>query len=220
MRLTQRNTLAISELARAATSELRASHHQRKQRIWRFLSNDNFAPISAQCALIPAICQLAGIKGFTLIMIGWSDLGRKRNGLFAAACFRRRGLPLLSWATTPEELNPSPSLLAEMFIRRLLEHLSDRVCPLLLAGLRVLWLFRRRVCLWGRLGLLRLGVEYYLAGHTGTAARMAGLARPRKWVRVGVWRALKSLLWVRDGVKRKRRPFSRTSTGVGPTGFG
>ena len=93
-------------------------------------------------------------------------------------------------------------------------------CVLLLAGLRVLWLFRRRVCLWGRLGLLRLGVECYLAGHTGTAARMAGLARPRKWVRVGVWRALKSLLWVRDGVKRKRRPFSRTSTGVGPTGFG
>ena len=96
-------------------------------------------------------------------MTDCSDLGRKRNGLFDAMCFRRRGLPLLSWATTPEELNPSPSLLAEMFIRRLLEHLSDRVCPLLLAGLRVLWLFRRRVCLWGKLGLLRLGIEYYLA---------------------------------------------------------
>ena len=43
MRLTQRNTLAISELARAATSELPASHHQRKKRIRRFLCNDNFS---------------------------------------------------------------------------------------------------------------------------------------------------------------------------------
>ena len=73
MRLTQRNNLAIRTAAllnrRAlAISELAASHHQRKKRIRRFLSNDNFAPISAQCALIPAICQLAGIKGFTPVM--------------------------------------------------------------------------------------------------------------------------------------------------------
>ena len=37
---------------------------------------------------MPAICQLAGLKGQTPIMIDWSDLGRKRNGLF-----RRRLLP-------------------------------------------------------------------------------------------------------------------------------
>ena len=66
-------------------------------------------------------------------MIEWSGLGRKRSGLFAAVCFRRRGLPLLSWATTPEELNPSQNLLEEMFIRRLLEHLPDTIRPLLLA---------------------------------------------------------------------------------------
>ena len=86
--LLNRRALAISELARAATSELPASHHQHKQRIWRFLSNDNFAPISAKCALIPAICHLAGIKGLAPVMIDWSELGRKRNGLFDAVCFR------------------------------------------------------------------------------------------------------------------------------------
>ena len=48
---------------------------------------------------MPAICQLAGLKGQTPIMIDWSDLGRERNGLFAAVCYRKRGLPLLSWAT-------------------------------------------------------------------------------------------------------------------------
>ena len=48
---------------------------------------------------MPDICQLAGLKGRTPIMIDWSDLGRKRNGLFAAVCYRKRGLPLLSRAT-------------------------------------------------------------------------------------------------------------------------
>ena len=66
-------------------------------------------------------------------MIDWSDLGRKRNGLFAAVGFRRRGLPLLSWAGTPGELNPSQNLMEELFIRRLLGHLPDTVRPLLLA---------------------------------------------------------------------------------------
>ena len=74
-----RRALAISELARAAMPELPESHHQRKKRIRRFLSNDNFAPMTAQCALLPAICGLAGLKGLTPIMIDWSDLGRKRN---------------------------------------------------------------------------------------------------------------------------------------------
>ena len=32
-------------------------------------------------------------------MIDWSDLGQQRSGLFAAVCYRKRGLPLLSWAT-------------------------------------------------------------------------------------------------------------------------
>ena len=27
-------------------------------------------------------------------MIDWSDLGRKRSGLFAAVCYRKRGLAL------------------------------------------------------------------------------------------------------------------------------
>ena len=36
-------------------------------------------------------------------------------------------------------------------------------CLLLLAGRRASWRFRRRVCSWGKLGLLRLGMECYLA---------------------------------------------------------
>ena len=59
--------------------------------------------------------------------------GRKRNGLFAAVCFRKRGLPLLSWATTPDELNPSQNRLEEVSIARLLRNLPDTVRPLLLA---------------------------------------------------------------------------------------
>ena len=82
---------------------------------------------------MPAICQLAGLKGLTPIMIDWSDLGRKRNGLFAAVCYRKRGLPLLSWATTHDELNPSQNRLEETFIARLLRNLPDNIRPLLLA---------------------------------------------------------------------------------------
>ena len=70
---------------------------------------------------MPAICQLAGLKGWTPIMIDWPDLGRKR------------GLPLLSWATTVDELTPSQNRLEEAFIARLLRHLPDAIRPLLLA---------------------------------------------------------------------------------------
>ena len=58
--LLNRRALAISELARATMPQLPESHHQRKKRIRRFISNDNFTPMVAQCALIPAICRLAG----------------------------------------------------------------------------------------------------------------------------------------------------------------
>ena len=66
-------------------------------------------------------------------MIDWSDLGRKRNGLFAAACYRKRGLPLLTWATARDELTPSQNRLEEAFIARLLRNLPDAIRPLLLA---------------------------------------------------------------------------------------
>ena len=36
-------------------------------------------------------------------------------------------------------------------------------CLLLLVARRASWQFRRRVCSWGKLGLLRLGMERYLA---------------------------------------------------------
>ena len=66
-------------------------------------------------------------------MIDWSDLGPQRNGLFAAVCYRKRGLPLLSWATTHDELTPSQNRLEEAFIARLLRNLPDTIRPLLLA---------------------------------------------------------------------------------------
>ena len=46
---------------------------------------------------------------------------------------------------------------------RMLVGLLLACCLLLLAGRRASWRFRRRVCSWGKLGLLRLGMEYYLA---------------------------------------------------------
>ena len=128
-----RRALSLSELARPWMPGLPQSHHQRKKRHFRFLSNPRFDPIQTQCALMPAICQLAGLKGQTPIMIDWSDLGRKRNGLFAAVCYRKRGLPLLSWATTHDELTPSQNRLEETFIARLLRNLPDNIRPLLLA---------------------------------------------------------------------------------------
>ena len=55
---------------------------------------------------MPTICHLAGLKGQTSIcMIDWSDLDQQRNGLFAAVCLRKRGLPLLSWATARPPTN-------------------------------------------------------------------------------------------------------------------
>ena len=128
-----RRALSLSELARPWMPGLPQSHHQRKKRHFRFLSNPSFDPIQTQCALMPAICQLAGLKGQTPIMIDWSDLGRKRIGLFAAVCYRKRGLPLLSWATTHDELTPSQNRLEETFIARLLRNLPDNIRPLLLA---------------------------------------------------------------------------------------
>ena len=74
------------------------------------------------------------LRGLVPIMIDWSDLGQGRNGLFAAVCFRGRGLPLLSWVSTPEELNPSQNRVEEFFIGRLLRHLPTNIRPLLLAG--------------------------------------------------------------------------------------
>ena len=105
--------------------------------------------------LMPVVCRLAAIKGQTpIIMIEWSDLGRQRNGLFAAVCFRKRRLPLLSWATTHDELNPSQNRLEAAFIARLLRNLPDAIRPLLLADRG-----------FGRASLLRWLLE--MPRHTG-----------------------------------------------------
>ena len=101
--------LAISVLVRAWQIQLPYSRHQRKKRLFRFLCNDRFDTVAVRSARggLGPICQAARLRGLTPIMIDWSDLGRGRNGLFAAVCFRGRGLPLLSWVSTPEELDPS-----------------------------------------------------------------------------------------------------------------
>ena len=151
-----RRALALAELARPWMPGLPQSHRHRKKHHFRFLSNLRFDPIQTQCALIPAICHLAGLKGQTPIMIDWSDLRRKRNGLFAAVCYRNRGLPLLTWATAHDELNPSQNRLEEAFIARLLRNLPDAIRPLLLADRG-----------FGRDSLLRWLQE--LPRHTGQA---------------------------------------------------
>ena len=87
----ERPALAISVLVRAWRLELPYSHHQRKKRLFRFLSNTGFDTIAVQTALLGPICQGAKLQGVTPIMIDWSDLGQGRNGLFAAVCFRGRG---------------------------------------------------------------------------------------------------------------------------------
>ena len=129
----ERRALAISVLVRAWRVELPYSHHQRKKRLFRFLSNTGFDSVAVQTALLGPICPAARLKGLTPIMIDWSDLGQGRNGLFAAVCFRGRGLPLLSWVATPAELNPSQNRVEEFFIGRLLRHLPTNIRPLLLA---------------------------------------------------------------------------------------
>ena len=129
----ERRALAISVLVRAWRVQLPYSHHQRKKRLFRFLSNTGFDTVAVQTALLEPICQAARLRGLTPIMIDWSDLGPGRNGLFAAVCFRGRGLPLLSWVSTPEELDPSQNRVEEFFIGRLLRHLPTNIRPLLLA---------------------------------------------------------------------------------------
>lgn len=131
-----RRKLSLSVLARAiACSELTGcrSHHQVKKRLFRFLSNDRFDSLKAQSLMMAPVMEAARLKGLTPIMIDWSDLGRGFNGLFAAVCFRKRGLPLLSWVSVPDELNPSQNRLEEFFIRRLISHMPDVVRPLILA---------------------------------------------------------------------------------------
>lgn len=129
----QRRALAISVLVRSWHVQLPYCHHQRKKRLFRFLSNDRFDTVAVQTALLGPICQAARLRGLVPIMIDWSDLGRGRNGLFAAVCFRGRGLPLLSWVSMPEELAPSQNRVEEFFIGRLLRHLPTNIRPLLLA---------------------------------------------------------------------------------------
>ena len=68
-----RRALSLSELARPWMPGLPQSHHQSlpkrvRQRHFRFRSNPRFDPIRPQCALMPAICRLAGLKGQTPIM--------------------------------------------------------------------------------------------------------------------------------------------------------
>ncbi len=129
----ERRALAISVLVRAWRTQLPYSHHQRKKRPFRFLSNTGFDTMAVQTALLEPICQAAGLQGRVPMMIDWSDLGQGRNGLFAAVCFRGRGLPLLSWVSTPAELDPSQNRVEEFFIGRLLRHLPSTIRPLLLA---------------------------------------------------------------------------------------
>ena len=129
----ERHALAISVLVRAWQVQLPYSHHQRKKRLLRFLSNTGFDSVAAQTALLAPLCQAAKLRGLTPITIDWSDLGQGRNGWFAAVCFRGRGLPRLSWVSTPQELNPSQNRVGEFFIGRLLRHLPANIRPLLLA---------------------------------------------------------------------------------------
>ena len=89
--------------------------------------------MAVQTGLLGLVCQAARLRGLMPIMIDWSDLGQGRNGLFAGVCFRGRGLPLLSWVSTPEELGPSQNRAEEFFLRRLLHHLPTNIRPLLLA---------------------------------------------------------------------------------------
>ena len=131
-----RRTLAISVLVRAWFIRLPYSHHQRKKSAcggFRFRSNARFDAMAVQTALLGPVCHTARLQGLTTILIDWSDLGQGRSGLFAAVCFRRRGLPRLSWVSRPEELDPSQNRVEEFFLRRLLHHLPTTVRPLLLA---------------------------------------------------------------------------------------
>ena len=89
----ERRALAISVLVRAWQIQLPYSHHQRKKRLFRFLSNTGFDTVAVQTALLGPICQAARLRGLTPIMIDWSELGQRCNGLFAAVCFEVQGCP-------------------------------------------------------------------------------------------------------------------------------
>ena len=103
-----RRKLSLSALARALPVSLSPAHHQRKKRLFRFLSNDKFDPVHVQTEMMAHIISMAGLRGLTPIMIDWSDLGRGFNGLFAAVCFRRRGLPLMSWVVASPRVDSLP----------------------------------------------------------------------------------------------------------------
>ena len=104
-----------------------------KKRLFRFLSNDRFDPVRVQTALMPKVAAGGRLKGLTPIMIDWTDLGNRFNGLFAAVCFRRRGLPLMSWVSLHGELHPSQNSHEETFAERLFAGLPDAIRPLILA---------------------------------------------------------------------------------------
>ena len=103
-----RRKLSLSALARVLPVSLSPAHHQRKKRLSRFLSNDKFDPVHVQTEMMAHIISMAGLRGLTPIMIDWSDLGRGFNGLFAAVCFRRRGLPLMSWVVASPRVDSLP----------------------------------------------------------------------------------------------------------------
>ena len=151
-----RRRLSLSELARPWMPALPQNHHQRKSASFASSSNPRFDRIQTQCALMPTICHLAGLKMRIPIMIDWSDLGRKR------------GLPLLTWAMDHDELNPSQNQLEEAFIARLLRNLPDAIRPPLLADRG-----------FGRASLLRWLQE--MPRHTGRTVdyvvRLKGNAR-------------------------------------------
>ena len=53
----ERRALAISVLVRVWRVELPYAHHQRKKRLFRFLSNAGFDTVAVQTALLGPICQ-------------------------------------------------------------------------------------------------------------------------------------------------------------------
>ncbi len=121
--------------------------------------------MAVQTALLGAICRGARLRGLAPIMIDWSDPGQGRNGLFAAVCNRQRGLPLLSWVSRPDELDPAQSRAEEFFLRRLLYHLPQIIRALLLTD---------RGC--GRASLIRFVQQ--MPRHTGYPVDYA--IRPRR----------------------------------------
>ena len=59
----ERRTLAISALVRSWHIRLPYSHHRRKKRLFRFLSNAAFDTVAAPTALLAPICQAARLRG-------------------------------------------------------------------------------------------------------------------------------------------------------------